>query len=175
MTHIALLCLRVLLCRIADVSLSTFRTVLLVKGKTKIAAIIAVFEALIWFLIVREALNFETGSFMETLNIALSYAVGFSVGNIVGCELSKHITWTINVQVVTSKRDLDLIKKIQGAGFTITVMDGEPSQFSSEKYIIFAVIENTRLEEFKSLIYKYDEKAFIMASETKVIYHAVVK
>ena len=155
--------------------MSTFRTVNLVKGNTKIAAIIAVVESLIWFLMVREALNFEATSFLETINIALAYASGYSVGNIVGGELSKHISGTINVQVVTSKRDLDLIKKIQDAGFTITVMNGEPSQFSCEKFIIFAVIANNRLKEFKSLIYKYDEKAFIMASETKIIHHAVIK
>ena len=65
-----LLCLKIFFCRILDVSMATFRTVITVKGKNAIAALIAVFECLIWFFIVREALNFETSNFQETLYIA---------------------------------------------------------------------------------------------------------
>ena len=172
---LVLLCIKVFICRILDVSMSTFRTVILVKGKTKIAALIAIIEALIWFLVVREALNFEASSFLETLNIALSYALGFAAGNVIGGELSKRISGTINVQVVTSKKDVEMIKKIQNDGYAITVMDAEASQFSGEKYIIFAAIENKRLSDYKKLIYSLDDKAFIMVSETKIINHAVVK
>ena len=174
-SELILLCVKVFFCRILDVSMSTFRTVILVKGKTKIAAVIAVIEALIWFLVVREALNFEAHTFIQTMNIALAYAAGFSVGNAVGGELSKKISGTINVQVVTSKRDIELVKAVQDAGFRVTVMNGEASQFSGEKFIIFAAIESKRLNEYKQLIYKLDDKAFIMVSETKLITHAVVK
>ncbi len=170
-----LLCLKVFFCRIIDVSMSTFRTILLVKGKTKVAALIAVVEAMVWFLVVREALNFEAVKRIETINIALAYALGFSAGNILGGELSKKISGTINVQVVTSSRDPELVKKIQSKGFEITVSNSEASQFSGEKYLIFAVIEKKRLREFKELILAEDSKAFMMASETKVVTHAVVK
>ena len=174
-TEIVLLCCKVFLCRIIDVSLSTFRTVILVKGKTKIAAIIAVVEALIWFLVVREALNYETSSAFESFIIANAYALGFACGNIIGGELSKKISETINVQVVTSSRNNDMVKKIQEEGYAVTVMDGEASQFSGEKYIIFAAIDSSKLKSFKKLVYELDNKAFIMVSETKIINHAIVK
>ena len=170
-----ILCIKVFACRILDVSMSTYRTVNIVKGRTKVAALIGLIEALLWFLVVREALNFETTTFLESINIALAYASGFSVGNIVGSELSKRISGTINVQVVTSSRNPEMIKTIQDKGFAITVSDGEASQFSGEKYLIFAVIENSRLREFKELVLSLDPKAFMMASETKIVTHAVVK
>ncbi|MBR3280971.1 MAG: DUF2179 domain-containing protein [Clostridia bacterium] len=173
--EIILLCIKVFLCRILDVSLSTFRTVLLVKGRTAIAAAIAIVEAMVWFLVVREALQFEARTWLDTLNIAFAYAFGYSVGNIIGGELSKRISGTINVQIVTSGKDSSMIKKIQDAGFEITVIDANPSQYSGEKYIIFAVIKNTRLKEFRKLVYSLDEKAFILASETKIVTHAVIK
>ena len=173
--EIIILCLKVFFCRILDVSLSTFRTVLLVKGKTVVAASIAIIEALVWFLVVREALQFETATALDTLNIAFAYALGYSVGNIVGGELSKRIVGTINVQIVTSGKDPNIVKQIQDAGFEITVIDANPSQYSGEKYIIFAVIKSTRLKEFRKLIYSLDEKAFILASETKIVTHAVIK
>ncbi len=173
--ELILLCIKVFLCRIVDVSLATFRTVIIVKGKTKIAAMIAIVEAMVWFLVVREALNFEANTFLDTINIALAYAIGFSVGNILGSELSKRISGTINVQIVTSSKNDDMIKKIQEKGFEITVIDAKASQYSGEKNIIFAVIESKRLKEFRKLIYELDEKAFILASETKIVTHAVLK
>jgi len=174
-TNLILLCIKVFACRIVDVSLSTFRTVLLVKGKTKIAALIAIIEALVWFLVVRDALNFPTDTRIEVWNIGLAYALGYAVGNIVGGELSKRIPGTINVQIVTSSKNNDMIKAIQDKGFEITVIDANPSQYSGEKYIIFAVIENRRLKEFRKLIYSLDDKAFTLASETKIVNHAVIK
>ncbi len=172
---IAILCIKIFFCRILDVSMSTFRTVMLVKGRTKIAAVIAVFEAMIWFLVVREALNFETTSWFQTLNIACAYACGFSIGNIVGGELSKRISGTINVQVVTSSKNPDMIKKIQEAGFEVTVTVGEASKFSGEKYILFAAIQSNRLSDFKKLVLSLDSSAFLMVSETKIVAHAVIK
>jgi len=173
--ELIMLCLKVFACRIVDVSLATYRTMIIVKGKTKIAAIIAIVEAMVWFLVVREALNFEANSFLETLNIALAYALGFSVGNIVGSELSKRISGTINVQIVTSSKDKKIIASIREKGFEITVIDAEASEYSGEKYIIFAVIDSRRLKEFRKLIYELDQKAFILASETKIVTHAVIK
>ena len=89
--------------------------------------------------------------------------------------MSKKISETINVQVVTSSRNNDMVKKIQEEGYAVTVMDGEASQFSGEKYIIFAAIDSSKLKSFKKLVYELDNKAFIMVSETKIINHAIVK
>ena len=52
-----LLCIKIFFARILDVSISTIRTVFVLKGKTPIVAMLAFIEITIWFLIVREALN----------------------------------------------------------------------------------------------------------------------
>ena len=97
--QIFLLCLKIFFCRIIDVSMATFRTVITVKGKNTIAALIAVVESLIWFLVIREALSFETANFSETLIIAIAYSLGFAAGTFIGGALSKKITGNIEVQV----------------------------------------------------------------------------
>ena len=173
--QIFLLCLKIFLCRIIDVSMATFRTVITVKGKNKTAAFIAIFEALLWFLVIREALNFETSNFQETLFIAFAYAGGFAAGTYIGGELSKKISSNVEVQVVTSSRDTTMIQKLQEAGFAITVTSSEATQFSGEKYLLFSVIRNSKLEEFKKLVYELDKNAFIMGSETKYIYNGFIK
>lgn len=169
------LCLKIFFCRIIDVSMATFRTVITVKGKNKVAAIIAIFEALLWFLVIREALTFETTTLQETLFIALAYAAGFASGTYIGGALSKKVSGNIEVQVVTSSKNNELIKKLQAAGFGLTVTSSEATQFSGEKYLIFSVIKNTKLEEFKKLIYEMDEHAFIMVYETKYMYNGFIK
>ena len=50
--ELLILCLKVFLVRILDVSLGTMRTIVMVKGKTLIASLIGFVELLIWFLIV---------------------------------------------------------------------------------------------------------------------------
>lgn len=170
-----LLCLKIFFCRIIDVSMATFRTVITVKGKNNVAALIAFFECLIWFFVVREALNFEAASFQESLCIALAYAGGFATGTYVGGALSKKITGNVEVQVVTSSKNVDMIKKIQENGFALTVTSSEATQFSGEKYILFSAIKSSKLDEFKKLIYELDEKAFVMVSEAKYLYNGFIK
>lgn len=171
--EILLLCIKVFLCRIFDVSCSTFRTVLLVKGHTKTAALIAIVEAFAWFWIIKDALNLPSPTVWEKFNVALAYALGFSIGNMVGGTLSKLIDATVNVQVVLSSKDNDVIKKIQEAGYEITVIEAAASQYSGEKYIVFAVIDRKNLTQFRKLIKDLDQKAFILASDTRVVRHAM--
>ena len=101
--ELLLLCLKIFFCRILDVSLSTIRLVVIVKGKNIFAGLIGICEALIWFLIVREALTFQADSALAYWSIALSYAVGFASGTLVGCKLSEiFVGGNVNVQIVTS-------------------------------------------------------------------------
>ena len=52
-----ILCTKIFIARIVDVSLATFVTVLTVKGKRLVATIFGFIDVIIWFLVVKEALN----------------------------------------------------------------------------------------------------------------------
>ena len=168
------MCVIVFLARIVDVSMATFRTVLTVKGKTVKATCIAFFETLIWFLMIKEALNVETNSGIETMTIALAYAGGYAAGTFIGGMLSKQIETTIQVQVVSSKKDMAMIKTLQDTGYELTLLSTEATQFAGEKYIIISAITNKQLKAFKSLVYHLDPKAFISISEAKSIFYAPI-
>ena len=79
------LCLKIFFIRICDVSLGTVRMIVTVKGKTLLASLIGFIEVLIWFLVVKEALNTDSTSIF----VALSYAGGYATGTLVGGTLSK--------------------------------------------------------------------------------------
>ena len=79
-----LLCLKIFFVRILDVSLGTVRTIVTIKGKTKLASMIGFVEVFIWFVIVKEALNTpETSIF-----IAIAYAAGYASGTAIGSIIS---------------------------------------------------------------------------------------
>lgn len=157
-------CLKVFLCRICDVSLGSFRTVLIVKGKTVIASIVGFFEVFIWFLIVKDALNTEG----PVALIAASYALGYACGTFVGGTLAKRlINNHVTVHVVTSHRDEELCKLLRNAGYGLTVMDVNGSPYGDEKNLILADFELPRLSEFEALVKATDPDSFILIQETK--------
>ncbi len=171
---VAILCLKVFLCRIIDVSLSTVKTIINVKGKPKIAACIAFTEAFIWFVIVREALVFDGES--GILYIAAAYSLGFATGTFIGGSIAaKFIEGDVDVQVVTSNKNDDMIDEIRDAGYAITVLDVNNSRFGKKKYMLFAEIKSSQLKDFKALIYALDRNAFVMVRETKFVYNGFFK
>lgn len=171
-----ILCLKVFICRIVDMSLASIRTVYTVKGKSYIVASISIVEGLIYFLIVKEALNFTSDNPIETLYVAFAYALGFAGGTFLGSKLASNFAGgMVQAQVVMSSKDDEIIKKIQDAGYALTVIKSEPSIYSGEKYMLFSEIKSSQLKNFKKLIQSLDEKAFIMINETKYVYNGYIR
>ena len=67
----ALLCLKIFSARILDVSISTFRTMIMVRGEKIINAILAFIEVFIWFFAARSALTTN----VNTILIPISYSL----------------------------------------------------------------------------------------------------
>ena len=113
--NIFLLCLKIFFARILDVSISTVRTVYVLKGKTTIVAALAFLEITIWFLVAREALNVEKMSVW----IVLAYSGGYTTGTIIGTNITKkYVKGNLGIQIISSKintKDINTIKK-QGFG-----------------------------------------------------------
>ena len=157
------LCIKIFFARILDVSISTIRTVYVLKGKTIIVACLAFLEITIWFLVAREALNIENISIW----IILSYSGGYTTGTIVGTFITKKfINGTLGLEVISEKikiKDLDKIKK---AGFGVSSIN-----MNEGKLMIILQINKKRLEECKNLITFLDKDSFITVHETKFVYN----
>ncbi len=166
------LCLKIFFARILDVSLATVRTMLTVKGKSKIAACVGFIEIIIWFLVVRTAFNSDEAGII----LAIAYAGGFAAGTYIGGLISsRFIKGTVTVQIVTSDKDDTLIAAIRNAGFAVTVVNVNESEYSGERYMLFSQIASDRLDEFKALINEKDDKAFIIVQESKYVYNGFIK
>lgn len=168
-----LMCIKIFFARLIDVSLGTFRTINTVKGRDLVAALIGIVEVTVWFLVVKEALNVENNSIW----IVVSYALGFSVGTYIGGKISKRfIKSNLEVQVIMSNKDDDIVNKIRSKGYGVTAIEVKGAKDS--KYMLYIQIRNNSLESLKTLIRKLDSKAFIVVNETKYVengYFSVTK
>lgn len=170
--EVLILCITIFLVRIIDVSLDTIRVIYVIKGEKVISALVGFFEVLVWFLIVREALNTE----LTSIWIAVSYAGGFATGTLVGGFLSeKFVGGKLSVQAILSTRNDEIVCDIRKAGYAATVMDVRGQNEDQPKYMLLMEIDKRRVENLKKLIKSLDEKAFIVVNETKTVYNGYFK
>ena len=170
--EIAILCLEVFICRIIDVSLGTIRMMLTVQGKSHWAAAVGFVEMMLWFMIVREALNTASDSVWTAIAFAGGFAVGTYVGGVVARNVIKR---NIIVEIVTSNRNEELIRLLRKKGFAVSVVNVNSSEYGEEKYMLFVEIGSQHLKELKTVVNSIDEKAFIMVQDTKQVYNGFMK
>ncbi len=163
-TAVLYTCLKIFSFRIIDVTLSTIRMVLTVKEKTVASAMVGFVEVFIWYSIVREALT-STGPFLPT---AVAYAGGFATGTFIGGKVAKKfIKGHVVVSVVTTGQNNEVVSALREAGFAVTVMNVNKSEFSDEKYMLLSDVDKSKLRTFQNMVEKLDPGAFILVQETK--------
>ena len=159
-----LMCIKIFVARLIDVSLGTFRTINTVKGKNLVASLIGLVEISVWFLVVKEALNTDNNSYF----IVLSYALGFSVGTYIGGKISSiFIKTNLEVQVILTNKNDKVINQLRNNGYGLTIIDAKGN--NNSKYMLYIQINNKSLNKLKNIIRKEDPKALIAANETKYI------
>ena len=145
-----LVCIKIFLGRILDVSIGTVRTVISVKGQKFAASVLAFFEVFIWYYVARSALNTP----LTSIFVPISYSLGYATGTFIGTTLSrKVIKGNTSIQVITSKA----------------------SKTNKKKKLLLMEVKNKNIKELTNLIKKIDEKAFITLRETQNIYNGFVK
>ncbi len=165
------LCLQIFLFRIVDVSLGTFVTILTVKNKGVIATIIGFIDVLIWFLVVKEALNTN----QESILIAISYAGGYAVGTYVGTFLSNIlINGKLSVQVISNYLSKKNIDTIRDNGYAVSEIECIGKD-NDKKTMLFIEVDKKRLKYLNKIIKSLDKNAFIVANETKLVENGFFK
>ena len=165
-----ILCLKIFFVRILDVSLGTIRTMFVVRGKKLISSMIGFFEILVWFLVVKEALQTESNSIF----IAISYSLGFATGNYIGALLSdKLITGNVSVQVFTNNNNLEKILREHGYGVSSVVYTGYEEE--AHKHMLFINVDKKKEKALRELIKENDKEAFIIVNETKYVENGYFK
>jgi uncharacterized protein YebE (UPF0316 family) len=113
--HVWLWPVFIIVARVCDVSIGTVRTILVVRGWVKAAALLGFFEVLIW----------AAASAGVLVDISLlkvtSYAAGFALGNATGILIEKRIGLGKQmIMLVSSGRSASVAFALRLAGFGVT-------------------------------------------------------
>lgn len=164
------LCLQTFLARILDVSLGTVRTILTVKEKKIIAALIGFIEATIWLIVVQKIISTS----QTNLWVIISYAGGFATGTYLGSFIStKFIKGSLSVQIITSSKNKHLVKVLRQEGFAVSVIDAKGKD--GNKYLLLVEINKKHLGKLQKLVHELDDKPFIVIDDTKYVQNGFIK
>ncbi|WP_373598902.1 DUF2179 domain-containing protein [Paraclostridium bifermentans] len=153
--------LLIFVAKCSDVTLATIRTIFVVKGKKKLAFCIGFLEILIYLF----AMDKVLGDMGDPIKV-ISYALGFSTGNVVGiCLEEKLAIGLITAQVFTGEDVDDFAEYLRLNGFGVTVIEGKGRE--GIRYILQVVLDRKHLQNFQKTINDYDSRAFVAVAEIK--------
>jgi uncharacterized protein YebE (UPF0316 family) len=151
----------IMLMRVADVTLGTFRTILVVNAKRYHAAITGFFEVLIWIF----AMRYIVQHMDQTINL-FGYAVGFGLGNLLGITLEEKIALGYVQLNIISRYYTDKIAdtlRLSKYGTTILPAEGGSGGVS----ILVVLIRRKDLKNVQKIIDNIDPKAFVTIQHSR--------
>ncbi len=164
-------CLIIFLARIVDVTIATFRTMIMVKRKSFILPILAFLEVFIWFIAARRALNTN----FDSILIPISYAAGYATGTYLGCMLSSRLVKDVNtIEVTTVRNNYKLIDKLRDKGLGVSVI-GLKDEYGVKKDLLIIDVKSRLTKEITKFIKDIDDNAFIVIRDTKLVYNGYIK
>ena len=115
-----LVCLLIIVARIADVSFGTLRTVAIVQGRRALAWGLGFAEILIWVFAVSKVIHN-----LDQPVYALSYALGFATGNYVGLTLEGWLSFGSQALRIFTRRGFEVADTLWAEGVPVTVFEGD--------------------------------------------------
>lgn len=159
-----LICVKIFLARIVDVSLGTIRTIMTIKRKTLLASIIAFVEVFIWFVIAKEALNIE----VNTIWIPFSYSLGYASGTFIGSFLSNNlVNDEVFLQVIVN--DSSIINKIRQKGYQLSIVALKKGYQNNNKELLLIQTKRRKLNDLINYINSNTRNSFMLVNEVKRI------
>jgi uncharacterized protein YebE (UPF0316 family) len=160
--HSWLLAAAIFLARVVDVSLGTVRTILVVRGHRFLAAAIGFFEILIWVVAVSEVIRN-----LESWHLAIAYAAGFAVGNVVGIWLEgKLAIGSELVRAISASPEANLAQHLRKNTFEVLELDGHGDDETPVE-VLLIVERRRRVPRLLRLIRETDPDAVCTVSDVK--------
>ncbi|GBC61846.1 DUF2179 domain-containing protein [Desulfonema ishimotonii] len=149
--------------RICDVTLGTIRIMYVSRGLKSLAALLGLFEILIWL--------FSMGQIMQNLdNYAnyLAYAAGYALGNYIGISIEEKLSLgVVMLRIFTQKNANRLLTHLNSANFGATNVRAESA--SGPVDVIFTIIKRKKLDEVVRIIKAFNPNAIYSVEEVKFV------
>jgi uncharacterized protein YebE (UPF0316 family) len=154
----------ILFARVTDVSLGTFRTIVVFRGNKLLAWFIGFFEIMIWLVAAGQVLTN-----LDHWYLAVAYAAGFAVGNYVGITIEGHFAIGREIiRCISFNRDV-LVGKLRDSGFKVVSFDVDMGEANPVELLL--IIEKRRnTSALIQLIKELDPSAVYSVSDIKSVY-----
>ncbi len=147
--------------RMVDVSLGTFRTIMVVQAKKYLAGSIGFVEVLIWIF----AMRYIFQNLDNTYNL-IGYALGFSIGNILGIYLEEKVAMGyVQVNIISLRFADKMANELRKANFGVTILPAEGG--TGGMSLIVILIRRRDLPSAKQIIDSIDKKSFLTIQHSR--------
>lgn len=148
----------ILVLQLVYVPIVTLRTMMLVKGKTRLASILGTVDVFIYVTALGVILK------DPSLPGIITYAFGFGIGIAVGSYIERKLAIGEQlVQIHVSDYPKELKEALGEADFGLTIYQGEGLR--GERYRIDVLAPRHRIKELKQCVRQIEPKAFLIVLE----------
>jgi uncharacterized protein YebE (UPF0316 family) len=150
--------------RIGDVSLSTLRVMLSVRGHRRVVPLIGFFEVLIWITAVGNAVKF-----LDSPPHLLGYAAGFAAGAAVGLWIEERLALGLAaLRVMSPHGGVEIAEALRERGFGVTEFAAQGRDGRME--VLYAVLRRRDLPVALAQVSRWDPAAFVTVEEPRSIH-----
>jgi uncharacterized protein YebE (UPF0316 family) len=149
--------------RVTDMTLDTFRVLLIVQGRKYLAGLLGATEVFIFLI----ALTRVIGHLDNPLNF-VAYCMGFGVGNVVGLTIEEKTSMGRAWLQIIARQGIDkILEELRKAGFGVTRVMGEGQ--SGPISILYTVAYRKDVPQIFDLLNQIDPHAFVTVLDTRKV------
>jgi uncharacterized protein YebE (UPF0316 family) len=147
--------------RIADVTLGTLRTILVVRGKVLLSSILGFVEVAIWIVVIgRVVQNLDNPWNM------LGWAAGFAAGNAVGILVEQRLAMgKMVLRIITRRQGETVAAAIRGLGFGVTSFEGRGLE--GPVRLLYVVLDRAKMKGVKEIVSETDPDAVLITEDVR--------
>jgi uncharacterized protein YebE (UPF0316 family) len=159
------LALAIFLARIVDVSMGTFRTIMVIRGYRVIATAIGFVEVLIWIVAISSVITN-----LDAWYLIVAYAGGYASGNYIGMLLESRVAIGSElVRAISWRSDGHLAEALRSAGWDAVAVPGlGPGREAVE--IVLVVEPRRRIGQLLAAIREIDPEAVYTTSDIRSVH-----
>jgi len=147
--------LLIMLARMADVTIGTLRVISVIDGRMKTSFLLGFFEVVIWLSVISMTL----GRIEENPWFGLFFALGFSIGNVLGILVERRIPLgNLTLRAVGGDSIRELAAALHEKGLRTTLLKGEGH--SGENNMLFCFMPKRALGKAMPLIKGLGDQVF---------------
>jgi uncharacterized protein YebE (UPF0316 family) len=151
----------IMVLRITDVTIGTFRTILVVQGKKILAGGAGFFEVLIWIFAMRYVVQH-----LDNIFNLIGYAAGFAIGNILGIALEEKVALGYSqMNIISINHTEDIARALRKSQFGVTIFSGEGGYGNVS--MLMVVTRRKNFKDVRKIIDEIDPNAFITVQHSR--------